>query len=42
MEKHKGECYYSAREKLREKAYGGKPPGGYSSWGNIGNVIKGK
>ena len=26
--------YYEAREKLREKAYGGKPPGGYASWGD--------
>lgn len=29
-----GESYYSAREKLREKAYGGKPPYGYQSWGD--------
>lgn len=29
-----GESYYSAREKLREAAYGGKPPEGYRSWGD--------
>lgn len=29
-----GENYYNAREQLREKAYGGKPPGGYQSWGD--------
>ncbi len=29
-----GETYYTAREKLRESAYGGKPPNGYSSWGD--------
>lgn len=28
------ESYYTAREKLREKSYGGKPPGGYQSWGD--------
>lgn len=32
MKKHK-ENYYNAREKLREKAHGGKPPDGYSDWG---------
>ena len=26
--------YYNARERLREKAYGGKPPDGFSSWGD--------
>jgi len=26
--------YYNAREKLREAAYGGKPPDGFSSWGD--------
>ena len=26
--------FYEAREQLREKAYGGKPPGGYASWGD--------
>ena len=26
--------YYNAREKLREYAYGGKPPGGHQSWGD--------
>ena len=26
--------FYNAREQLREKAYGGKPPGGYASWGD--------
>jgi hypothetical protein len=29
-----GENYYGARERLREKAYGGKPPEGCSSWGD--------
>jgi hypothetical protein len=29
-----GENYYNARERLREEAYGGKPPDGYSSWGD--------
>lgn len=28
-----GKTYYGAREYLREKAYGGKPPTGYDSWG---------
>jgi hypothetical protein len=28
------ENYYVSREALRQKAYGGKPPGGYSSWGD--------
>ena len=26
--------YYASREILREKAYGGKPPHGYASWGD--------
>lgn len=26
--------YYGARERLREESYGGKPPSGYSSWGD--------
>lgn len=26
--------YYAARERLREIAYGGKPPSGYQSWGD--------
>jgi len=29
--KEQQESYYSAREILRERAYGGKPPGGYQS-----------
>ncbi|MDF2434766.1 MAG: hypothetical protein JWP44_4397 [Mucilaginibacter sp.] len=29
-----GENWYNAREELREKAYGGKPPFG-GSWGNF-------
>lgn len=29
-----GENYYNARERLREAAYGGKPPHGYGSWGD--------
>lgn len=33
MKSHKGHSYYTAREKLREEAYGGKPPAGYTSWG---------
>jgi len=33
MKKHQ-ENYYNARERLREKAYGGKPPNGYQSWGD--------
>jgi hypothetical protein len=28
------ENYYSSREALREKSYGGKPPSGYASWGD--------
>lgn len=28
------ENYYNARERLREKAYGGKPPHGFQSWGD--------
>jgi hypothetical protein len=34
MKEHRGETYYTAREKLRELAYGGKPPDGYASWGD--------
>jgi hypothetical protein len=34
LEIESGLNYYNARERLREKAYGGKPPGGYSSWGD--------
>lgn len=33
MEEHH-ENYYNAREKLREKEYGGKPPQGFQSWGD--------
>ena len=32
--KENNENYYNARERLREHAYGGKPPGGYRSWGD--------
>ena len=32
--KETGESYYDARERLREIAYGGKPPYGFSSWGD--------
>jgi hypothetical protein len=28
------ENYYNARERLREEAYGGKPPHGFLSWGD--------
>jgi len=28
------ENYYCAREKLRDDAYGGKPPYGFQSWGD--------
>lgn len=28
-----GESYYSAREALRNQAYGGTPPHGYTDWG---------
>jgi hypothetical protein len=34
MEEGEGESFYTARETLREKAYGGKPPAGYQSWGD--------
>ncbi len=34
MRNNKKESYYTAREKLREKAYGGNPPTGYASWGD--------
>lgn len=34
MKKHSDESFYSAREKLREEAYGGKPPHGFQSWGD--------
>jgi hypothetical protein len=39
IKKSKGKhSFYSAREELREMAYGGekgaKPPNGYSSWGD--------
>ena len=33
MRKH-NENWYNSRERLREKAYGGKPPMGFSSWGD--------
>lgn len=33
MKINSGESFYSAREKLREIAYGGKPPNGFDSWG---------
>jgi hypothetical protein len=33
MEIH-NENYYNARERLREKSYGGKPPSPYKSWGD--------
>lgn len=29
-----GENFYNARELLRNLAYGGTPPGGYTSWGD--------
>jgi hypothetical protein len=28
------ENFYNARERLRERVYGGKPPNGYQSWGD--------
>ena len=31
--KTNSENWYNARERLREVAYGGLPPRGYSSWG---------
>lgn len=34
VKKHPGESHYSARETLRERAYGGKPPDGFQSWGD--------
>lgn len=34
MKEH-NENYYCSREKLREEAYGGKPPAGYNSWGDF-------
>lgn len=33
MEEH-NENYYNARELLRERVNGGKPPDGYGSWGD--------
>ena len=35
IKKHPGESYYTAREILRNKAYGGTPPNGYGSWGDF-------
>ena len=32
--KRNGYSHYTARERLREQAYGGKPPNGYRSWGD--------
>ena len=29
-----GQAFYNTRELLREKAHGGKPPNGFSSWGD--------
>ena len=34
MSEHPNESYYTAREILREVAYGGRPPHGYRSWGD--------
>lgn len=34
MKEH-NENYYCSREKLREEAYGGKPPQGFGSWGDF-------
>ena len=34
MEDNRGMSYYNAREQLRERAHGGKPPNGYRSWGD--------
>jgi hypothetical protein len=33
MQKDPRHSYYSAREYLRKKAYGGNPPNGYIDWG---------
>lgn len=35
MDSNPGESFYSVRELLREKAYGGKPPNGCYSWGEF-------
>jgi len=32
--KETGERFYDARERLREAAYGRKPPYGFASWGD--------
>jgi len=34
LDKNPGLGFYNAREELRNKAYGGKPPGGFQSWGD--------
>lgn len=34
LAKNPGHSWYTAREKLREQAYGGRPPGGFQSWGD--------
>jgi hypothetical protein len=34
MRDNTNESFYTAREKLREKAYGGKAPAPFGSWGD--------
>ena len=34
MKNNPKHSFYTAREELQEKAYGGKPPHGYASWGD--------
>ena len=34
MKETGNESFYDARERLREAAYGGKPPHGFASWGD--------
>lgn len=33
LKEHPEHSWYTAREFLREQAYGGKPPAGFADWG---------
>lgn len=35
MKEHPSKSFYSAREDLRNEAFGGLPPIGYESWGDF-------
>lgn len=39
MVEETGQEYYHVRELLRERVYGGKPPGNFQSWGDYWKSI---